>query len=377
VRSSRGRSSGSGSAVVDRRAGLARFVVGIAAVALVAASCSNGSSSDASASDDEELPSSTQAPSGGGASQAAFVPEGPEAAVADYLDRQGIEYVGDCANAELPRDRGKWCSTLVEGADSDEQKVYEVGPVGEDPEQILTVDRRGRATLTPGLQVDVADGDVGVPRQLTPEQLRNDPFIAGNIILDQEAGIGNGLDDLGAVPPADTGGGGTGGGGTGGGGTGGGGTGGGGTTVTPEPGADDEYPPEAEIVVEDPEVTPGSSVVFRGGGCIPNETLQVLFDGKQVGTLPSDAEGNFAGSLKVPVGTAPGSHLLTVKGQVCQLNATITVLGGLAFTGTSNDTSTTVLIGVAAVVFGFVLVVGSRRRRRSGGRRTGSLRSSP
>ena len=47
--------------------------------------------------------------------------------------------------------------------------------------------------LTPGLQVGVADGNVGVPQQLTREQLANDIFITGNLVLDQAAGIGNGL----------------------------------------------------------------------------------------------------------------------------------------------------------------------------------------
>ena len=340
------------------------------ALAFLAASCSGGSSSEESESEskpDSTNQSKTNTSQGGAATQAAFVPEGAEKAVADYLESQGIEYVGDCAKAKLPRDRGKWCSTLVE--DSDERKVYEVGPVGEDPEQILTIDRRGQATLTPGLQVEVDDGEVGAPRQLTPEQLRADAFITSNLLLDQQLGIGNGLADLPDVLQATPGDGGTGGdgGGTGGGGTGGGGT-GGGPIVAPEPGAG-QYPPDGEIVVENPDVEPGGTVVFRGGGCPPNDVLDILFDGKKVGTLLADAEGNFAGALKVPVGTAPGSHLLTVRGTGCELNVTITVLGGLAFTGSSNDTFTTVLLGAAAVVLGLVLVIGARRRRSSSGSR--------
>ena len=46
------------------------------------------------------------------------------------------------------------------------------------------------------------------------------------------------------------------------------------------------------------------------------------------------------------------------------LNADITVRGGLAFTGSSSHTTTYVLAGVAAVVVGFVLVIGTRRRHR-------------
>jgi len=51
------------------------------------------------------------------------------------------------------------------------------------------------------------------------------------------------------------------------------------------------------------------------------------------------------------------------------------VAGKLAFTGSSSHTSTYVLGGMAAVVVGMVLVVGSRRRRH--GVRGRSARSSP
>ena len=95
-----------------------------------------------------------------------------------------------------------------------------------------------------------------------------------------------------------------------------------------------------------------------------NEVLQVLFDGQFIGTITSDAQGAFAGSISIPQGTAPGVHGLTIKGAVCVLNADITVRGGLAFTGSSSHTTTYVLAGVAAVVVGFVLVVGTRRRHR-------------
>jgi LPXTG-motif cell wall-anchored protein len=47
------------------------------------------------------------------------------------------------------------------------------------------------------------------------------------------------------------------------------------------------------------------------------------------------------------------------------LSVVINVLAaaGLAFTGASSHTTTYILIGIAAVVLGAVLVVGSRRRR--------------
>jgi LPXTG-motif cell wall-anchored protein len=124
-----------------------------------------------------------------------------------------------------------------------------------------------------------------------------------------------------------------------------------------------QYPPNGELIVDNPNVEPGGVVSFRGSGCLPTETVVVLFDGAQVGTLPTDSTGSFAGTIRIPQGTTPGPHLLTVRGSSCELNAVINVLGAaaIAFTGASN-TSTYVLAGIAAVALGAALVVGSRRR---------------
>jgi LPXTG-motif cell wall-anchored protein len=131
------------------------------------------------------------------------------------------------------------------------------------------------------------------------------------------------------------------------------------------------YPPSGGIVVDQPNIEVGGEEAFRGSGCAPGETLGVLFDGTQVGTVPSDGSGNFAGSVTIPGGTSPGEHLLTVRGSACELNVVINVLGAaatrsLAFTGSSSHTLTYVLIGAVAVMLGAVLVIGSRRRRASG-----------
>ena len=342
----RGTSSPSG-----RRTRIATVALGVLVFAVVAASCDSGSSSS---SDKKSTPSSTAA-----ADQVALTPVGAEAAVAKYLKTQGIEYAGDCADAKLPRDKGKWCSTLLEGADSNDKKVYGIGPVGEKPTKSITITRHGSAQLTPGFQVGVADGNVGDPSQLTREQLEANAFITGNLVLDQAAGIGNGLGDLpaGAQTP--------------GGQTGGGGTGGGGTAapppptviVTPPNNGGAQYPANGIIVVVNPTVEVGGEVQFNGSGCGANEPLQVSFDGTPIGTISADAQGSFAGSISIPLGTTPGAHTLTVKGAVCVLNASITVVGALAFTGSSNHTVTYVLGALAAIMLGFVLVVGTRRRR--------------
>lgn len=227
------------------------------------------------------------------------------------------------------------------------------------------------AQLSPAKSVVVVGGDLGNINTLTYEQLANDIFIAGNLALDLQAGKGKGLADLPQNPSSSA----AGDNGTGG--TGGGGGGPGAPTVAggdanalitvtegPIVGAA-QYPPAAGIVVDNPNVEVLGEATFHGSGCLPNETLQVLFDGKLIGTIQSDAQGNFAGTLTIPAGTAPGIHLLTVRGAVCVLNANINVLGAkLAFTGSSSHTGTFVLAGLAAIMVGFVLIVGTRRRRR-------------
>ncbi|HEX5586031.1 MAG TPA: hypothetical protein VFZ17_01865, partial [Acidimicrobiia bacterium] len=366
-RSERGRRAPSGRWIRTAAAALA-----VITLAAFAASCSSDDSSDSSKSDSSSQSKSGSKSSSGSsgsstAQQASVAPEGAEAAVAKYVESQGHVYAGDCANATLPKDKGKWCSTLAEGDDTSNSKTYLVGPVGEKPVSKVTVTRNGQVQLTPGVEVGVANGNVGVPRELTASEIAGNTFISGNLLADQALGIGNGLADRPAGVP-DTGGDGT-----------------GGPTGTPpppppppptvivQPGAgDDQYPPDGVIVIENPNVQPGGEAVFRGGGCTGNEVLQVSFDGRPVGTITSDAQGNFAGSISIPPGTTPGAHTLTVKGAVCELNATITVGGALAFTGSSSHTMTYALGGFAAVVVGLVLVVGARRRRTTRGSRASS-----
>ena len=111
-----------------------------------------------------------------------------------------------------------------------------------------------------------------------------------------------------------------------------------------------------------PVVRPGSDVAFRGGGCRRTSNCRC-----------SSTAGRSAPSSPTARATSPArctsraarseDHLLTVRGTGCELNVVITVTGSLAFTGSSDRTSTFVLVGVAAIVVGLVLVVGARRRR--------------
>jgi LPXTG-motif cell wall-anchored protein len=334
---------------------------------LTLAACSDSGDSGSNA----DKKSGTTQPSRSGSNdattqQASIEAGGPQAAIAGYLQGQSISYAGDCAEAELPADEGEWCSTLKSSDPAAGTETYDVGPVGEKAEKTVTVKRRGAAQLTPGYQTQVAEGAVGTPQLLTREQLEANVFITGNLVLDQAVGIGNGLADLptGAPASGDTGGNG-----------GNGGTGGvvGTPVALPEARPSLYPPPPAEIVVENPTVTVGGSSGFRGTGCLPNESLAVTFGDRSLGTVTADSNGAFSGSVSLPQSTGPGTYLLTVQGSTCAFNSTVTVAGKLAFTGSSSQTSTYVLAGLAAVVLGFVLVVATRRRRggdssiRSGG----------
>ncbi len=197
---------------------------------------------------------------------------------------------------------------------------------------------------------------------LTFDDLNGNVQIAGNLKLDEQAGKGKGDGDL-PPPPAPTtttttqppGGGG----------------GGGGGASGPRRSPRKTSPSlrrrstrrTAASSSTHPTINAGGTETFRGTGCGPNEVLTVLFDGKVIGTITANAQGAFAGSITIPTDTPQGTHTLTVRGSSCELNATITVSGTLAFTGASSHTGTTVLLGLAAIVLGLVLVVGVRRRR--------------
>ena len=324
--------------------------VALLALSVIAVSCDNSSSS-----------SSAPKPSvkGAQAERVAYTPVGPEIAVGQYVESLGQQYAGPCDLATLPRDQGKWCSTLVESKSTDDQKVYEVGPVGGKAQKTITLKRRGQQLLVPGENVPVADGNIGDVGRLTYEQMLQDQYITDNLKQDLAAGIGKGLSELDGVAgavvgrPADN---------TGTGGTGGG-TGAPNIITSPGNTVDaNGYPVTGGIVVDQPTVA--GEVVFRGTGCAAKEPLTVSFDGTPIGTVTAGQTGDFSGQVNVPPGTKPGTHVVTIQGTTCQSTFTVDVAGQLAFTGSPSHTSTIVLIGISAVIAGLVLIVATRRRRR-------------
>ncbi len=238
------------------------------AVAALAASCDSGSSNSVQVGQSRSTTTSATSTAAGPRRHRV----GAEAAVAKYLESQGDQYAGDCADAKLPQDKGKWCSTLVSGDDTSDTKTYALGPVGEKPKKQITVTKHGSAQLTPGLQVGVAQGNVGSPQQLTPEQTRRPtPSSPATCSSTRRRGSATAspicrreLDRRHRLrwhrrhrhrhrgsPVGDD---------------------------RRSPG-DEQYPPTGDIVVDNPTVEVGGEVVFRGSGCAPNEALQVSFDG--------------------------------------------------------------------------------------------------
>jgi LPXTG-motif cell wall-anchored protein len=322
--------------------------VALLALSVIAVGCDNNSSSSS-----EPKPSVK----GAEAERVVYTPVGPEIAIGNYVESLGEQYAGPCDLTTLPRDEGKWCSTLVESKSTDDVRAYEVGPVGGKAEKTVTVKRRGQQLLVPGENVPVADGNIGDVGRLTYEQMLQDQYITENLKQDLVAGIGKGLTELDGVAgavvdrTADN--------------TGGGGAGAGAPNIITSPGDtvdDNGYPVTGGIVVEPPSVA--GEVVFRGTGCAANEPLTVSFDGTPIGTVTAGQTGDFSGQVNVPAGATSGAHVVTVQGATCVSTFTIDVAGRLAFTGSSSHTSTIVLVGVAAVIAGLVLLLATRRRRR-------------
>ncbi|MES1170348.1 MAG: hypothetical protein ABUL47_06655, partial [Leifsonia sp.] len=134
------------------RGGRSRRCSAIAAVllilAVVLAACSDSGSDSSAKSSGKTSSSTTEATSattGGDATaqNASTQPAGAEAAILGYLKTQGIDYVGDCADAQLPADKGKWCSTLKSSDTTAGTETYDIGPVGEKPQKAITLKRKG------------------------------------------------------------------------------------------------------------------------------------------------------------------------------------------------------------------------------------------
>jgi hypothetical protein len=130
-----------------------------AAIALVVLVAGCGGSSDSSASGRRRPVSTTAATAPATTVAPATVPpttvpattppatfgagNTPETAIAAYevARTPSRQFAGPCADTELPRDVGKWCSALL--SDPTDTRTYSVGPAFAESEERLTLVRTG------------------------------------------------------------------------------------------------------------------------------------------------------------------------------------------------------------------------------------------
>lgn len=65
----------------------------------------------------------------------------PAEAIEAWLRKEGYAYSGDCADAKLEADSGKWCSTLAQ--DRGEEQTYKVGRVFSQYKYSLLLEQSG------------------------------------------------------------------------------------------------------------------------------------------------------------------------------------------------------------------------------------------
>lgn len=65
----------------------------------------------------------------------------PEAAIADFLESYGVEYVGDCEGTSLETDIGAYCTVIWE--DAFDTRIYLAGLTFSEPDTWLLVSRLG------------------------------------------------------------------------------------------------------------------------------------------------------------------------------------------------------------------------------------------
>lgn len=133
-----------------------------------------------------------------------------------------------------------------------------------------------------------------------------------------------------------------------------------------------------QLTANPPTTTPGSTVVITGTGYPKNCELTVYVDGQSIGTTTTDSNGTFHINWNVPPDAKLGSHVISTNVSDIQKTANVQVVsstsgtGGGASTGgqgstslpaTGSDVMPFVAGGVALLVLGSLLVLGTRKRK--------------
>jgi len=111
-------------------------------------------------------------------------------------------------------------------------------------------------------------------------------------------------------------------------------------------------------------VLPGQVINLSGIACPPNGTVSITLNGVEVATGTADANGNWSVDVTIPSDLADGTYAVnaTCGGKVV-FSATFVLGEELSRTGASH-VGLLVGIGLAVIVLGTSLVLGSRRVRR-------------
>jgi hypothetical protein len=127
-----------------------------------------------------------------------------------------------------------------------------------------------------------------------------------------------------------------------------------------------EYPPSSGTLhVSSGTVAAGGAVSVSGTGCAAGGTVTFTIGSTSVGTTTADGTGAFSGTVTVPSGST-GTVTITSTcndptGAPLVLTATVTVTGGLPFTG-SSSTVPGVALAVVLLCVGSAFIVAMRRR---------------
>jgi LPXTG-motif cell wall-anchored protein len=118
-------------------------------------------------------------------------------------------------------------------------------------------------------------------------------------------------------------------------------------------------------------VNAGDDIVFSGTGWPPNVTLQLAVNGEPIGSVTTDAAGNWSFTYTVPA-NASGTQTATISCGSFVLSTQFTVAGTPASLQTVNPSGTLPVtgsdslswaqVGLALIALGAVLVLLTRRR---------------
>ncbi len=136
------------------------------------------------------------------------------------------------------------------------------------------------------------------------------------------------------------------------------------------------YPSTPTLTVDQPVVPPCTTVVLTGTGFLPNTVVTISVDGKVIGTVTTDDQGNYTFPYTISCSEVDGAVLTftgndgtTILSVSVRIEAaavtTTTATGSLPKTGASDTTMLLIRVSVVLVAIGGILVLATSRRRRS------------